>query len=222
MTITRSTTMTNEATTPDTRLTFGRFAAIFIPFALLVSAALLRPEVEEALLHGRIIYTIWVTILFMIPSMWLLLSGATAGGALVYWRLCWTTGLLAYWLHFYFTVGGVFHGSLAEVYAAQGPIIATSNLIDTAWWTLDVALAWFVTGPRRWISVQRIAVHGYVAGTFFVSAVVIKHGVVRGLGIVMTAAALVGAVVGVVRHLRARAATRQGAGRNTSEALARA
>jgi hypothetical protein len=90
------------------------------------------------------------------------------------------------------------------VYAVQGPVIATSNLLDTAWWTFDVALAWFVTAERRWITVQRLVAHTYIAMTFFVSAVVIKHGVVRNLGIAMTAATLSAMVVGVVRWQRNR------------------
>jgi len=197
-------TNTDQATVPDTAVTFSRFAAVFIPFSFLLSAALLVPETEQKLVHGRVIYTIWTTILFMIPALWLQFSGAAAHGARVYWRLCWTAGLLAYWVHFYFTVGVIFHGSLREVYAAQKPIIATSNLLDTAWWTFDVALAWLVRSERRWIQVQRIAAHAYIAATFFVSAVLIKHGVVKGLGIVMTVSAVGGAAVGLVRHFAHR------------------
>jgi hypothetical protein len=209
--------------TPDSAITFGRFAAVFIPFSFLLSAALLVPETEQRLVHGRVIYTIWTTILFMIPALWLQLSGATAHGARAYWRLCWTAGLLAYGVHFYFTVGVIFHGSLREVYAAQKPIIATSNLLDSAWWTFDVVLAWSVRSERRWISLQRLAVHLYVAATFFVSAVLIKHGVVKGLGVVMTAATVAGGVVGLARHFAGRARRPAGsAGDRAGNGLVRA
>lgn len=194
--------MTREATT--TRPSFPEFAAVFIPFSFLLSAALLVPETQQQLTHGRVIYSIWVTVLFMIPALWLQLSRAAGQRARAYWQLCWSAAWAAYMVHFCFTVGVVFHGSLGEVYAAQGPVIASSNLLDTAWWTFDVALAWFVTAERRWISVQRLAAHTYIAMTFFVSAVVIKHGVVKALGIAMTAAAVSGIVLGVVRWLRSR------------------
>jgi hypothetical protein len=192
------------APSSTTRPTFPEAANIFIPFSFLLSAALLVPETQQQLTHGRVIYTIWVAIIFMIPALWLQLSRASGPRALAYWQLCWSAAWAAYMVHFYFTVGVVFHGSLREVYAAQGPLIATSNLLDTAWWTFDVGLAWLMTAERRWISVQRVAAHTYIAMTFFVSAVVIKHGVVKALGIAMTAAAASAIVLGVVRWLRSR------------------
>jgi hypothetical protein len=195
--------MTSSAP-PDTRITFEQFSTIFIPFSLLLSAALLVPETEQKLVHGRVIYSIWVTILFMVPALWLQFSRAAGQRARAYWLACWSAGLLAYWVHFFFTVGVIFHGSLAEVYAAQGPLIATSNLIDTAWWTFDVILGWALWDDRRWVTIQRLAAHAFIALTFFISAVVIKHGVVRGLGIAMTAAALVGAGLGVARWVQRR------------------
>jgi hypothetical protein len=91
-------------------------------------------------------------------------------------------------VHFYYTIGVIFHGSLREVYADQGFVIATSNLLDGAWWGFDLVLAWFVKSQAKWIRVQRTLAHIYIPVTFFVSAVIIKHGVVRWLGIAMTGA----------------------------------
>ena len=88
------------------------------------------------------------------------------------------------------------------MYARQGPIIATSNFLDTAWWAFDLLLAWFVNSRARWIRVQRTLAHIYIPATFFVSAVVIKHGFVRALGIVMTLTMLVSIVVWLVRRKR--------------------
>jgi hypothetical protein len=70
-------------------------------------------------------------------------------------------------------------------------MIATSNLLDTAWWAFDLLLAWFVSSNAKWIKVQRTLAHLYIPATFFVSAVVIKHGVVRVLGILMTLSLLI-------------------------------
>ncbi|PYQ26921.1 MAG: hypothetical protein DMF56_22355 [Acidobacteria bacterium] len=169
------------------RIGITELTNIFVPFALLLAAALVVPEARQDVLHARIIFTIWVSLGFLIPSVVLFFLPGQGPKKSAYWLLCWTAGFIAYIVHFYYTVGVFFHGSLAEVYSAQRPVIATSNLIDTVWWALDVFLAWFVL-DRKWIRVQRVLAHIYIPATFFVSAVLIKHGFVKGLGIVMTIA----------------------------------
>jgi hypothetical protein len=183
-------------------VTLTEFWKIFLLFAVLLSAALLVPEARQDLLHSRVIYTIWVSLGFLIPAVFLFFFPYGGRRREVYWLLTWSAALLAYLVHFYYTFGVMFHWSLKELYTAQRPIIATSNLIDTVWWTLDVALAWFVA-DRKWIRVQRVLVHLYVPITFFVSAVVIKHGFVRGLGIAMTIGLVLGILVRFIsRHHR--------------------
>lgn len=187
------------------RLTFAQFSNVFIPFTLLLCAAMLRPELRPKMVYWRAVYSIWVTILFMTPALFLFFWPGSSDRKNNYWLLFWTGGFLAYLVHFYFTVGVIFHGSLAEVYAKQGPLIATSNLLDTAWWAFDLVLAWFVRSEAKWIKLQRIAAHVYIPVTFFVSAVIIKHGVVRGLGIAMTVAMLTSVGVRFVRRRQAAA-----------------
>jgi len=184
------------------RITLTQFTATFVPFALLLSAALMVPEAPqildnhrafyniEALVYYRIIYSIWLTMAFLIAAEVLFFWPGDSPQRRNYWLLCWTFGFLAFVVHFYYTIGIVFHGSLREVYAKQGVVIATSNLLDFAWWGFDLVLAWFVKSEAKWIRVQRVLAHVYIPLTFFVSAVVIKHGFVRGLGIFMTVAIL--------------------------------
>jgi len=178
------------ASTPDASqhqpITLVQWSNVGIPFAVLLCAAMLVPESSLELVHGRVIYSIWVALAFLVPALGLFFAPSSSPAVRNFWLLTWTASLLAYLVHFYFTVGVVFHGSLAEVYRAQGPVIATSNLLDTAWWMLDVILAWATASNARWIVIQRVGVHMYLPLTFFVSAVVMKHGFVRGLGIVMT------------------------------------
>jgi hypothetical protein len=194
-------------------ITLTQFTATFVPFALLLSAALMVPEAPqiiehhrafyniEALVYYRTIYSIWLTMVFLIFAEVLFFWPGDSPQRRNYWLLCWTFGFLAFAVHFYYTIGIVFHGSLREVYAKQGVVIATSNLLDFAWWGFDLVLAWFVKSEAKWIRVQRILAHIYIPLTFFVSAVVIKHGFVRGLGILMTVA-IVGTLV--LRLLRRR------------------
>jgi hypothetical protein len=170
------------------RTTLTRFTNTFVPFALLLAAALFAPEAQQSIAHARAAYTIWVTMAFLIASLCLFFIPGESEAKMNYWLLCWTFGLLVLMAHFYFTIAVIFHGSLQEVYATQGAIIATSNFVDLGWWGLDVLLAWLVTRPARWIAIERTGVHLYVPLTFFISAVVIKHGFVHGLGLVMTAA----------------------------------
>ena len=184
-------------------ITLSQFTWTFGLFALLLTAALMVPELPqiiehhravytiEALVYYRAIYTIWLTIVFMIPALVLHFLPGDSPAKHNYWRLFWTFGFIAFMVHFYYTIGVIFHGSLREVYAAQGFVIATSNLLDAAWWGFDLVLAWFVKSEVKWIRVQRTLAHIYIPVTFFVSAVIIKQGVVRWLGIVMTAALVV-------------------------------
>lgn len=194
-------------------ITLTQFTATFVPFALLLSAALMVPEAPQILEHNRAyyniellvyyrtIFSIWLTMAFLIPAEVLFFWPGDSPQRRNYWLLCWTFGFLAFAVHFYYTIGIIFHGSLREVYAKQGVVIATSNLLDFAWWGFDLVLAWFVKKEAKWIHVQRVLAHLYIPLTFFVSAVVIKRGFVRGLGIVMTVA-IVGTLL--LRFLRRR------------------
>lgn len=202
--------------TPASRrhITLGQFACTFVPFAFLLAAAMMIPEAPqiiehhravytiEALVYYRAIYSIWLTIAFMIPALVLYFLPGDSTKKTNYWLLCWTFGFLAFVVHFYYTVGVIFHWSLREVYAAQGAMIATSNFLDMAWWAFDLFLAWFVSSKAKWIRVQRTLAHLYIPATFFVSAVVIKHGTVRVLGIIMTLSLLIGIAIRLFRRKR--------------------
>jgi len=169
------------------RTTLTRFTNTFVPFAIVIAAALLAPEAQQSIAHARAAFTIWVTMAFLIASLCLFFIPGESEAQMNYWLLCWTFGFLALVAHFYFTIAVIFRGSLREVYATQGMIIATSNFVDLAWWGSDVLLAWLVAQQARWIKIERTGAHLYIPLTFFISAVVIKHGFVRSLGIAMTA-----------------------------------
>ena len=197
-------------------ITLTQFANTFVPFALLLSVALMAPELPqiidnhrafyniEALVYYRTIYSIWLTLAFLIVAEVLFFYPGDSERKRNYWLLCWTFGFLAFAVHFYYTVGVIFHGSLREVYAKQGVVIATSNFVDFIWWAFDLVLAWFVKKEAKWIRVQRVLAHLYIPMTFFVSAVVIKHGIVRGLGVLMTVAILFTLLLRFLRRRDAR------------------
>ena len=197
-------------------ITLSQFTNTFVPFALLLTAAMMAPEAPqildnhravytiEALVYYRTIYSIWLTIAFLTAAEVLFFLPGDSERKRNYWLLCWTFGFLAYVVHFYYTVGVIFHGSLGEVYAKQGVLIATSNLLVTAWWAFDLLLAWLVKSTSKWIRVQRVFAHLYIPLTFFASAVVIKRGFVRGLGILMTLGILISIALRLVRRKHAK------------------
>ena len=203
-------------TAESRRITLTQFTVTFVPFALLLSAAMMVPEAPqildhhrafyniEALVYYRVIFSIWLTMIFLIPAEVLFFLPGDSARKRNYWLLCWTFGFFAFVVHFYYTIGVVFHGSLREVYAQQGVLIATSNLLDLVWWGFDLLLAWFVRSEAKWIRVQRTLAHIYIPLTFFISAVVIKQGFVRALGIVMTVAILVSLLLRLGRRKRER------------------
>jgi len=169
-------------------ITLGEFASTFVPFVVLLVAAMWAAEATLELTRFRLIYSVWVSLAFAIPALYLFVRSDRSPRATAYWVLCWTFSFLAYLVHFYFAVFRVYHGSLAAMYWKQGPLIATSNLVVTALWTADVALAWLSDRDASWIRVEQVVAHGAVALTFFVSGVLIFGGFARVLGLLMTAA----------------------------------
>jgi preprotein translocase subunit SecG len=205
-----------ETAVQRNKITLSQFTYTFVPFAVLLMAALIVPELPQildyhrpiytihSLVYYRTVFTIWLTIAFMIPALCLFFLPGESDKKNNYWLLFWTFSYLAYLVHFYYAVGVIFHGSLSEVYAKQGVLIATSNLLVTAWWGFDLILAWFVKSDAKWIKNQRIGAHIYIPLTFFVSAVVIKQGVVRALGIVMTATMLLSIIWRLIKRKQER------------------
>jgi hypothetical protein len=173
----------------------------FVPFAILLSAALLAAEQSEALDHARLVYASWVSLAFATPALALFVFPRTRTSA--YALLTWTFSLAAYLVHFYYAFGVTYHGSIAATYAGQGPIIATSNFTLTALWIVDVVTSWTIRRELRWLAALRLVARGLVLVTFVVSAVVIFDGFVRVLGsamIVVIASCIAIRVIEFVRH----------------------
>jgi len=187
-------------------LTWERVVHTFVPFAVLLVVAMWAAEATLELTRYRAIYAVWVSLVFAIPALHLFVRGDPSTGARSYWLLCWTFSYLAYLVHFSFAVFGLYGGSLAAMYAKQGPLIATSNLVVTVLWTADVVLAWVSDRRAPWIRAERVAAHAAVALTFFVSGVLIFGGFARVLGLLLTAAVAWGLLRRV--HLRPTEAVR--------------
>jgi hypothetical protein len=198
------------------RITQTALAFTFVPFALLLSAALLAAEQADSLDHARLLYSSWVSLVFATPALCLFLFPSTRNGE--YELLAWTFSYFAYLVHFYYAFGVTYDFSVAKTYAGQGPVIATSNFALTALWTFDVAASWMAHQGARWREVVRTLARVFVFATFVASAVVIFGGFVRVLGIAMIAAVGISAVVRVAEVVRGQRGPVQGEARLAPDA----
>ncbi len=163
----------------------------FVPFGLLLGAALLAGETADDPTMSRTVYTIWATTVLVTPALCAFALPGDSARKRSLWILFWTFAFLAYIVHMLYALFGVYQGSFQEFIAGQGVFPAIINVIFTLWWAFDVLLAWFHDDAPRWVQVQRIAAHVFIGLTFFASTVILKHGFINALGAGMTAATLV-------------------------------
>ena len=175
---------------PFPRITLGQLAATFVPFAVLLFAALMGAEAAQNLTVTRVRTASWVSLAFFAVAFCLYLWPGDSPRRRSWWLLAWTFALLAYLVHFGYAFFGTHHGSLREVWQSQRPLIATSNFLVTFWWTADAALAW-LRPAGSWRGVARTLIHLLIFVTFFVSSVVLFGGVARYLGLALATAALI-------------------------------
>lgn len=175
---------------PRPEITLGRFTATFVPFALLLSLALMGAEVAQNMTMARVRTTTWVSLAFFTVAFCLYLWPGDSSRRRGWWLLAWTFALLAYLVHFGYSFFGAHHGSLRDVWQSQRALIASSNFLVTFWWTADVVLAW-MRRAGKWRNVPRSLLHLLVFITFAVSSLVLFGGFVRILGAVMTAAVVI-------------------------------
>ena len=181
--------------------TLGAWTASFVPFALLLSAALLAAELAPELDHARMIYAIWATLVLAIPPLVLSFGERRHGD---YARLSWTFAFVAYLVHFYYSFGVQYHWSPANLYAGQGPAIATANLIFTALWSANVLVLWWT--PRgHWWRVLDGATRVLFFAEVVMSSLVIFSGFVRVIGALLVAS-VVSAALWAFAHRNKRTA----------------
>lgn len=182
-------------------ITLGAWTASFVPFALLLAAALLAAERAPELDHARMIYAIWATVVLAVPPL-VLSFGERRDGA--YARLSWTFAYLAYFVHFYYAFGVQYHWSAALLYAGQGPAIATTNLLFTVLWTADTVVLWTKPGAG-WGRVLHVATRLLFVAEVVMSTLVIFDGFVRVLGALLVASVL-SAALWAFAHRKKRSA----------------
>ena len=148
----------------------------------------------HTVVYYRVIFTIWATIVLLTPALCFhVFSRADAPNT--YWRAFWTFAYLAFLTHLYWTLVGTFHLNWTEIFHSQeGVATDLERVVDhpapdlflAAWWGFDVVLAW-TASDRKWVRVQRGAVHLLAFTMFFAAFVLAEKAsiVARCLGIVM-------------------------------------
>jgi hypothetical protein len=181
--------VTKVSTYRESGVRFEEFAKVYTVFALLVAAAILFAERAPALNLYRTIYTIWATTVLLTPALCLYLLRQISPTAYSYWLLFWTFSYLAYLVHFVWAVFIIF-GGFRETFTGQGAIIAGTNFLLTAWWGLDVVLAWLAP-EKGWIKWERLGVHLFTFAVFAVTLLYLKDGRIRILGTILAASVIV-------------------------------
>jgi hypothetical protein len=197
------------------RFTLAEWTFTFVPFAVLLIAALLLPEVLSPggtpnlhwLDHAveldkpaarsvppgtpllallRAIFAIWLSTLLMIPAACLYILRA---GSATRWRyavLWWTFSYLAYLVHFYYTAFVIF-GGVDGTFQNMRPWVASTNFVLTAWWTVDVLIAWLADPNRRWVQWERGLALTFIVLVFVVTELFLRPTVVLYLGAALAA-----------------------------------
>jgi hypothetical protein len=162
------------------------FTLAFVPFGLLLGAALLAAETTMDLDYYRTVYTIWATVALATPALCAFALPGDSPRKAALWLLFWSFAFIVYIVHAGYAYFGVYHGSFAEFLAGQGVFPAANNVLFTLWWAFDLVLAWVYRGPAAWVQKQRIGAHIYIGGVFVVSTVILKHGFINVLGAILT------------------------------------
>ena len=154
--------------------------------------------------YYTVIFTIWATVVLVTPALcFQIFSRSNAPNT--YWRAFWTSGYLAFLVHVYWAVFGTCGGDWSVVFNSKvAPPNHPECVVDhpgpdfflTAWWGLDVVLAWLVWDNNKLVRVQRGAVHVLAFLMFFGATVLApKSGIVAHLLGIAMVLAVVGCLV---------------------------
>lgn len=181
---------------PRKNISFGPIALSIASFAALLVVAFVEAATRDNVLFHQVLNTVRVTMVLFAVAMCLYVLPGDSARRSNYWIMFWTVSFISYAVHVYFSFVLFFHASIHEFFAAQGALVATTNLVVTAWWTLDFLLAWFTDSSPKWINVERTIIKLLILFLFFLSTVILhavdnKETVVIVLGVLQALSVLV-------------------------------
>ena len=181
------------------KVIFGvAFAAFVGAMVIAHVAAVLAASSDSAhdVFYYLVIFTTWVCIILLTPALCFhIFSRSDAPNR--YWRPAWTFAYLALLVHLYWAYAGTCGHSIEAILGDQKAVALHpqcivdhpyADLLLTAWWGLDVILAWIISGKFKWVRVERDAVHLLAFVMFFGAFVLAPKADIeaRLLGILMT------------------------------------
>src|SRR5262245_5913317 len=120
--------------------------------------------------HYRAIFTLWVVTALATPALCAYIF-LRRGGRNGYWIGFWTGGYLAYLLHLYWKVAaGAEPTSRGLFFDSVGTLGWWASVL-AVWWTVDIILAWTISSDRKWVQVQRGALHLFAFVVLFAMSV---------------------------------------------------
>jgi len=162
----------------------GELAATFLPTGILLAAALVQPaSTSDPTLH-RIINTIWLTTILLIPALCLYALPDAPDARRRYALLLYTCAYAAYLAHFYYAVF-VHFGGIEGTFEGMRKPIATTNFVLTAWWTLDLMIAWFAPLTNKLVRFERFAAMTFLYLVFVVTELFLRPTGIKYLGLIM-------------------------------------
>ena len=112
--------------------------------------------------------------------------------------MLWTCGFVAYVGHVYYSSVVSFSADLRAIHSDHGLTMAVVRIVIGAWWAAGLALEWSSLSQRTWARANGLAAQVAVLGVFFTSAVILRGGLDRGVGIAVTVVVLACVVARIV------------------------
>src|SRR5262249_37397758 len=146
---------------PPSGITLGQFTTAFVPFGLLLCAALLQPETTDALDLNRTKATILAASVLLIPALALYPFEAMSLRVSNLAHLFWTFAYVTFLVHADWAVFVIF-GSVANTFKQMGTLIAGVNFLLVIWWGIEVLLLWTVKSESHRLAVFQLATRTFV------------------------------------------------------------
>lgn len=171
--------------TADARRAFapGQVILVLAPAAISLIAAVFVPAWGPDPAAHRITNTIWLTTILLIPALCLFALPETAARRR-YALLFYTAAYAAFMAHFYYAVF-VHFGGIAGTFAGMRKPVATTNFVLTAWWTVDLLVAWLAPLGSRSVRAERFLAMTFLYLVFVVTELYLRPTEIRYLGLAM-------------------------------------
>jgi hypothetical protein len=108
--------------------------------------------------------------------------------------LFWTFSYAAYFVHFYYTAFVIF-GGIFGTFSHMRWWVAAINFLLTAWWTLDLVIAWAADPDQRWVRKERSLAIAFIVLVYIVTDLFLRPTIVIYLGAMLAVLVLLCLVV---------------------------